>query len=106
MLASTAHSHVNLCSNHDIPPSLYISLSSLCVDVESEQRSQVLRQQKAWCSLIISCSMAITQTFSLIIVDEAARGEGDGGEGGGGRGGEEVNVWYGHSKKQAGAHMV
>ncbi len=27
------------------------------------------------------------------------RGEGEGG-------GEEVNVWYGHIKKQAGAHMV
>jgi hypothetical protein len=60
--------------------------------------------------------MEITQTFSLIIVDEAARGgwgggggrgEGEGGGGrGGGGGGEEVNVWYGHIKKQAGAHMV
>jgi hypothetical protein len=50
--------------------------------------------------------------YSLIIVDEAAkggRGRGRGGEGEGegeGRGGEEVNVWYGHIKKQAGAHMV
>ncbi len=48
----------------------------------------------------------------MIIVDEAAkggRGRGRGGEGEGegeGRGGEEVNVWYGHIKKQAGAHMV
>jgi hypothetical protein len=56
--------------------------------------------------------MAITQTFSLIIVDEAAkggRGRGVWGGGGGwgrGSGGEEVNVWYGHIKKQAGAHMV
>ncbi len=47
-------------------------------------------------------SMAITQTFSLIIVDEAAKGGrgrvGEGGRGTGrgrGKGGEEVNVWYG-----------
>jgi hypothetical protein len=47
--------------------------------------------------------------YSLIIVDEAAKGGWGGGRGTGrgrGRGGEEVNVWYGHIKKQAGAHMV
>ncbi len=45
----------------------------------------------------------------MIIVDEAAKGGWGGGRGTGrgrGRGGEEVNVWYGHIKKQAGAHMV